>query len=108
MDMVDLLGHSVGLTIWDATIYVSMQNENTGELMLAEKITPKFTPRSKHYETKTIWFHEENLKKRIKLVNIDTLHQLGQFYERIARGNVRIPRKEIDGVMKLVNYVLES
>ena len=77
MDAVDLLGHSVGLSIVDATINVSMHEDNPGALVLAETLSPQFIPRSKHYATKTVWFCEEVLKRGIKIVNIDALPQLG-------------------------------
>ena len=77
MDAVDLLGHSVGLSIVDATINVSMHEDNPGALVLAETLSPQFIPRSKHYATKTVWFCEEFLKRGIKIVNIDALPQLG-------------------------------
>ena len=77
MDAVDLLGHSVGLSIGDATINVSMHEDNPGALVLAETLSPQFIPRSKHYATKTVWFCEEVLKRGIKIVNIDALPQLG-------------------------------
>ena len=77
MDAVDILGHSVGLSIVDATINVSMHEDNPGALVLAETLSPQFIPRSKHYATKTVWFCEEFLKRGIKIVNIDALPQLG-------------------------------
>ena len=82
MDMVDLLGQSVGLLVGDATINVSMHEDNAGALMLAETLPPQSTPHSKHYETKTIWFREDIFKRGIKLVNIDTLQKLGFFLRK--------------------------
>ena len=79
MDMVNILGQSVGLTVVYATINVPMHEDNAGALMLAETLPPQSTPHSKHYETKTIWFREDIFKRGIKLVNIDTLQQLGGF-----------------------------
>ena len=40
-------------------IKVSVNEDNLGSLVLAETLPPQFTPRSKYYATKTIWFREE-------------------------------------------------
>ena len=56
MDMVSLLGKKVGLPVSRATMNVSIHEENAGALVLAETLPPQFTPRSKHYAIKTIWF----------------------------------------------------
>ena len=45
---------------------VSICEDNTGALVLAETLPPQFTPRSKHYATNTVWFHEEIRKRGIK------------------------------------------
>ena len=82
MDMVNLLGHSIVLPIGDATINVSMHEDNSGTLVLAEILPPHFTPRSKHYATKIICFRAEIFKTGIKLVKIDTIRQLGGFFTK--------------------------
>ena len=51
-----------------------------GALVLVEMITPQFTPVSKYYATKNIWFHEEIFNIGINLVNIDTLQKLGDLF----------------------------
>ena len=77
--MVDILGQSVGLPVRYFIINVSMRKDNVGTLVLAEALPPQFTPRLKHYATKNIWLCEDIFKRGIKLVNIDTLQQLGGF-----------------------------
>ena len=76
-DMVNILGQSIGLLIKDATIKVSMHEENAGTLVLAETLPPHFTPHSKHYAIKIIWFRADIFKTEIKLVKIDSFQQLG-------------------------------
>jgi hypothetical protein len=58
MDMVTLLGTKVGLPLKETTMNVSIHEDNAGALVLAETLPPQFTPRSKHYAIKTIWFRD--------------------------------------------------
>ncbi|EJK57953.1 hypothetical protein THAOC_21961 [Thalassiosira oceanica] len=53
--------------------------------VLAETIPPQYTPRSKHYHTKTIWFREEIQKRSIKLLKIATQEQLGDMFTTSSR-----------------------
>ena len=49
-------------------------------------IPPKFTPRSKYYCIKTVWFREEIQKRGIKLLKIETVEQLeDMFTKRFVR-----------------------
>ncbi len=50
--------------------------------MLAETLPPQFTPRSKYYATKTIWFREEIYRRGIKLLKIETTEQLGDMFTK--------------------------
>ncbi len=59
---------------------VSVHEDNSGALVLAKTLPPQFTPRSKYYAIKTIWFHEEIHKWNIHLLKIDTIKQLGNIY----------------------------
>ena len=82
MDMVTLLGTKVGLPLKETTMNVSFHEDNAGALVLAETLPPQFTPRSKHYAIKTIWFREQIVKRKIKLVKIDTVKQLGDLFTK--------------------------
>jgi len=53
-----------------------------GALVLAETLPPQFTPQSKYYAIKTIWFREEIHKRGIKLLKIDTKEQLGDIFTK--------------------------
>jgi hypothetical protein len=71
--MVTLLGTKVGLPLNETTMNVSIHEDNAGALLLAETLPPWFTPRSKHYAIKTIWFFEQIVPMGIKLLKIDAV-----------------------------------
>ena len=77
IDMVAELGPVVGLEVGLTTMNVSIHEDNAGALILAQTLPPQFTPRSKHYAIKTIWFREQIVRRGIKLLKIDTVEQLG-------------------------------
>ena len=69
MDQLAELGEIVGLKTKDlTTMKVSIHQVNAGALVLAQTIPPQFTPRSKYYAVKTVWFHEEIQKRGVKLL----------------------------------------
>ena len=60
IDIAKEIGQTVGLETKDMTsMHVSVHEDNAGALILAETLPPQFTPRSKHYAIKTVWFCEE-------------------------------------------------
>jgi hypothetical protein len=82
IDLVQSLADAVGLPAGDVNMRVSVHEDNSGALVLAETLPPQFTPRSKYYATKTIWFREEIHKRGIKLLKIDTTEQLGDIFTK--------------------------
>ncbi len=66
----------------DVNMNVSIQEDNSGALVLAETLPPQFTPRSKYYATKPIWFREEIHKRGIKLEKIETSEKLGDIFTK--------------------------
>jgi len=82
MDMDSMLEEKVGLPVSDATMNVSIHEDNAGALVLVETLPPQFTPRSKHYAIKTIWFREQIGQRKIKLFKIDTMEQLGNLFTK--------------------------
>ena len=83
MDLVTDLGKALGLSTKDlVTMHVSIHEDNAGALVLAETIPPEFTPRSKYYAIKTVWFREEIIRRGIKLLKIDTVEQLGDIFTK--------------------------
>ncbi|KAL7474153.1 hypothetical protein ACHAW6_000145, partial [Cyclotella cf. meneghiniana] len=68
IDIVTELGKAIGLPTEDlVSMHVSIHEDNAGALVFAEIIPPEFTPCSKYYAIKTVWFQEEIQKRAIKL-----------------------------------------
>jgi hypothetical protein len=82
MHMVSSVTKSVKLPIGKTTMNVSIHEANSGELVLAKTLPPQFTPQSKYYAVKTIWFCEEIFKRDVKLHKIDTVEQLGVIFTK--------------------------
>jgi hypothetical protein len=80
MDMVSSVTKSVKLPIGRITMNVSIHEDNSGALVLAKTLPPQFTPRSKYYAIKTIWFREEIFKRDVQLHKIDSVEQLGDIF----------------------------
>ena len=56
---------------------ITLHEDNSGALILAKTIPPEFTPRSKFYALKTIWFREQIAILGIEVIKIDTKLQWG-------------------------------
>ena len=56
MDLAEFLGSVVGLPTEPTSMQVSIHEDNSGALILADMLLPQFTPRSKINHVKTIWF----------------------------------------------------
>lgn len=99
MDIVTEVGEAVGLETKDlVSMHVSIHEDNAGALILAQTIPPQFTPRSKYYAIKTVWFREEIVKRGIKLVKIDTIEQLGDVFTKgLPRATFEYLRKKMMG-----------
>ena len=61
---------------------VSVHEDNSVALVFAETLPPQFTPRSKYYATKTIWFWEKIHKREIKLLKIETSEHLEDMFTK--------------------------
>jgi len=99
MDIVTEVGEVVGLDTKDlVSMHVSIHEDNAGALVLAETIPPQFTPRSKYYAVKTVWFREEIQKRCVKLLKIETVEQLGDIFTKgLPRATFEYLRKKIMG-----------
>ena len=98
MDMVSELGPAVSLKVGPTTMNVSIHEDNAGALILAETLPPQYTPRSKHYAIKTIWFREQIVRRGIKLLKIDTCEQLGDIFTKsLAKPIFEYLRKKLMG-----------
>jgi hypothetical protein len=98
IDMVCSLAMATNLPIGNTTMNVSINEDNLGALVLAKTLPPQFTPRSKYYAIKTIWFCEEIFKRDIQLNKIDTVKQLGDIFTNgLTRVVFEYLRKKIMG-----------
>jgi hypothetical protein len=96
MDMVQLLAVAVGIPAGDVNMRVSVHEDNLGALVLAETLPPQFTPHSKYYATKTIWFGEEINKCGIKILKIETSER-DMFTKGLAKPTFEYHRSKIIG-----------
>ena len=55
-----------------STMHVTIHKDNSGALILATTPPSQFTPCSKHYAIKTIWFCEKIIEKKINVAPIKT------------------------------------
>ena len=98
MDIVSSLRPAVGIPAEGTKMKVTIHEDNAGALILADTLPPQFTPRSKHYAIKTVWFREQIVTRGIVLVKIDTVEQLGDMF---TKGLGKVPfeylRKKIMG-----------
>ena len=96
--IVTSLGKSVGLSMGDTTINVYIYEENTGALVLDRTFPTHFTPRTKHYVTKIIWFCEDIVEPGIRLLEIDTVEQICDLFTKgLPRTTFEYLRKKIMG-----------
>ncbi len=73
IDMVKSVTSSVNLPIRETTMQLSVHEDNSSALVLAKTLPPQFTPQSKYYASKTIWFWEKIHKHCIKLLKINSV-----------------------------------
>ena len=79
-------------------MHISILNDNARALVLMETIPPQFTPQSKYYAIKMVWFPEKRHKCGIKLLKIETLEQLdGIFTKELARSTCEYLQKRMMG-----------
>jgi hypothetical protein len=84
MDQVAEIVNAVGMPDPDnPTMHVTIHEDNSGALILANTLPPQFTPRSKYYAVKTVWFREGILARKIKVLAIETRLQLGDMFTKM-------------------------
>ena len=87
--LVDEIGIAIGIKKSDdkdsdsSIMHITIHEDNSGALILATTPPPQFTPRSKHYAIKTIWFREQIIEKKIKVAPIETRLQLGDIFTKM-------------------------
>ena len=84
MDQVAEIVNAVGMPDPDnPTMHVTIHEDNSGALILANTLPPQFTSRSKYYAVKTVWFCEGILARKIKVLAIETRLQLGDMFTKM-------------------------
>lgn len=84
MDQVAEIVEAVGMTDPDNPVmHVTIHEDNSGALVLATTLPPQFTPRSKYYAIKTVWFREGIIARGVKVVAIETRLQLGDIFTKM-------------------------
>jgi hypothetical protein len=64
-------------------MHITFHEDNSGALVLATTPPPRFTPQSKHYAIKTLWFCKKIIEHKIKAAPIKTSLQLGDIFTKM-------------------------
>jgi hypothetical protein len=88
MDLAKVFCEHYDLGQIEANMNVTIHEDNSGALVLANTIPPEFTPRSKFYHLETIWFREQINLRGIKVAKIETTEQLGDIF---TKGLSKVP-----------------
>jgi len=88
MDLAKVFAEYYDLGPIESNMNVTIHEDNSGALVLANTIPPEFTPRSKFYHLETIWFREQINLRGIKVVKIETTEQLGDIF---TKGLSKVP-----------------
>jgi hypothetical protein len=87
--LIDEIGVAIGIKDPDddyansSTMHITIHEDNSGALILATTPPPQFTPQSKHYAIKTIWFCKKIIEHKIKVTPIETRLQLGDIFTKM-------------------------
>ena len=77
---------------------VPIHEDDAVALIFTKTLPPNFIPRSKCYDSKTIWLCEEINKRGIKLLKIDTVEKMGDIFTKgFPRATLEYPQKKIMG-----------
>ena len=77
---------------------MSVQEDNSGEFMLAITLPPKFMPHIKYYATKAIWFCGDINKRNIVLLKITTNYHMGDLFTKgLPRATFEYLRNKVMG-----------
>ncbi|KAL7523470.1 hypothetical protein ACHAWF_000537 [Thalassiosira exigua] len=82
MDMVKALSNVFGYPNPSTSVKVSIHEDNAGTLILVEMLSSQFTPRSKWYHVKTIWWREQIVTRGITLHKIPTSEHMGDIFTK--------------------------
>ena len=108
IDMVRSLAVAEGIQTGVVNIKVSVNEDNLGALVLAETLPPQFTPRSKYYATKTIWFLEEITNGESSFLRLILLNSLGIFSPRSVSAHLWIPSVQNHWLVITLTFFVSS
>lgn len=74
-DIVGLLGSALEKPTGKTKMKVSIHEDNTGSLNMAQTLLPQHISISKHYAIKTVWTRKQIMCRGIKLLKLDTVKQ---------------------------------
>ena len=83
--LVDKIGIAIGIKKPDddhpgsSTMHITIHEDSLGGLIFTTMPPPQFTPRSKHYAIKNIWFSKTIIEKKIKVAPIQNGNYLYQY-----------------------------
>ena len=72
INITKYIGKSVGLSVGVPSMRLSVHEYKYDALILSRTFPLKFTPHSKYYATKTMWFVDDINKINIALLKIET------------------------------------
>jgi hypothetical protein len=87
--LIDKIGIAIGIKKQDnnkansSTMHITIDKDNSGALILATTPPPQFTPWSKHYAIKNMWFCKKVIEHKIKVALIKTRLQLGDIVTKM-------------------------
>ena len=82
MNLAKLFYEYYGLEEVKTKVNITIHEDNSGALVLANTIPPEYTSRSKFYHIETIWFREQIVTRGIEVVKIETTEQLGDIFTK--------------------------
>mmetsp|Transcript_4163 Transcript_4163/g.6401 ORF Transcript_4163/g.6401 Transcript_4163/m.6401 type:complete len:708 (-) Transcript_4163:225-2348(-) len=82
MDLAKLFSEYYGLEEVKTKVNITIHEDNSSALELANTIPPEYTSRSKFYHIETIWFREQIVTRGIEVVKIETTEQLGDIFTK--------------------------
>ncbi len=83
--MVCSLAVATNLPIGNMTMNVSIHEDNLGALVLAKTLPPQFTPQSKYYAIKTIWFRERFSREISNQTKLTQLNNCKTFSPKVSQ-----------------------
>ncbi|KAL7457958.1 hypothetical protein ACHAWC_009470 [Mediolabrus comicus] len=82
MNLAKMFAEHYDLAPVKTKMSITIHEDNSGALVLANTIPPESTPRSKFYHLETVWFREQIVLHGIDVVEVSTTEQLGDIFTK--------------------------